>query len=436
MNSQPGHPPLLSCSRCLGARNETKLKHMTEHNQGNMRCRAAAGTLVGIAALLLAVGIGSVRANTTLWSEGFEGYNTESGQSYGNLDKNASGANAAANGVGNPWFGPSHQPGNGWVTKTMANPDPIQETVAPHSGQFMMRGNQDGSGDWYNGPDYNIDHVNIAYRFNQGAAFTNNFAIDWWFYDMLGDTYPGDYNLGPGNFGDHAGLEFSTLAPSNNDYSNSGDLGTPGSGAVTARIAIGAYEAYGSYNESVYQAQVLHAPDGQFGQNDNYDWNGWGDGWFNTSFGRTKGWHHAAITVDGNNMAVLSIDDTAVLTHDTGAPNGFNLFTTTELQSTSDAYSQSAYYDDITLSLITGPMITNTSISNGTNLVIQGTDALVGWTYQVMMGTNVTQPKATWTPITTNLMAASGPFTIVATNAVSAASGKGFFYLQGAIIQP
>ena len=68
-------------------------------------------------------------------------------------------------------------------------------------------------------------------------------------------------------------------------------------------------------------------------------------------------------------MAVLSIDDTVLLTYDTGAPDGFNLFTTTELQGTPDAYNQSAYYDDITLSLITGPKITKTSIDNGTNLV-------------------------------------------------------------------
>jgi len=47
-------------------------------------------------------------ANTVALTEGFESYNTDAGQTYGGLDKNVSGrANAANNGVGNPWFGPN-----------------------------------------------------------------------------------------------------------------------------------------------------------------------------------------------------------------------------------------------------------------------------------------------------------------------------------------
>ena len=135
-------------------------------------------------------------------------------------------------------------------------------------------------------------------------------------------------------------------------------------------------------------------------------------------------------------MAVLSIDDTVVLTHDTIAIDGFNVFTTTELQVTPDTYNQSAYYDDITLSLITGPRIVSASVSSTTNLVITATDGLIGWTYNVLMGTNVTQPLSQWTLISTNLLTATGPFTLVATNAVSAAAPKRFFAFQGAIVQP
>jgi hypothetical protein len=156
----------------------------------------------------------------------------------------------------------------------------------------------------------------------------------------------------------------------------------------------------------------------------------YGTGWFNTTFARTNGWHHAAITVDANNMAVFSIDDTVVLTHATGATNGFNVFTTTELQPTPGNYNQSAYYDDITLSLITGPKIVNISVSSKTNLVLNATDGLLGWTYNVLMGTNVSQPLSQWTPISTNLLTTNGPFTVVATNGVSAASAKRFYALQ------
>ena len=287
--------------------------------------------------LLFAIGIGSARANTVLWSEGFEGYNTDAGQTYGGLDKNLStGANAAPNGSGNPWFGPN--PNNAWVTKAMVNPATIMDTVTPHSGQFMSRGSRNATG-WYSGWDNDIDHVNIAYRFNSGSAFRSNFSVDWYFYDILGNTSPGDPNKGPGCFGDYARLEYAPTAPTTTDYANAGDLGTP-----TAGLAIGAYEGAAGYNTSVYQVQVMGATDGQFG-----------DGWFNTSATRSPGWHHAAITIDGSGTAVLSIDDLVVLTHATGAANGFNVFTTTELQTTPDTYNQSAYYDDITLSAIPEP---------------------------------------------------------------------------------
>lgn len=397
----------------MRTRNRTLYNHITP-----------SGTTLALSLLLFGLGPKPAWAHTVVWSEGFENYNTDAGQSYGGLDKNKSGSpNAAPNGSGNPWFGPN--PNNAWVTKAMTNPDPIQQTVTPHGGEFMMRGSRDATG-WYNGWDNDIDHVNLAYRFNQGVAFTNNFMIDWWFYDLLGNMYPGDPDKGPGCFGDHAALEYKADAPNNTDYDDV-DVVTPGPGAVWARMAIGAFEGASGYNTSVYQVQVMGAADGQFGGGE------WGYGWFNSSVTRTPGWHHAAISVGGNNLAVLSIDDMVVLTHDTGSANGFNVFTTTELQATPDTYNQSAYYDDVTLSLITGPRIVNSSVS-GTNLVINGTDGLVGWTYHVLMSTDATQALSEWTPIATNLLSATGPFTMIATNAVSAAAPKRFFALRGTIM--
>jgi hypothetical protein len=294
-------------------------------------------TSLWLSLLSLAVAAAPALADTVLWSEGFETYNTDAGQTYGGLDKNKSGSpNAAADGVGNPWFGPA--PNNGWVTKAMQNPATIVETVTPHSGQFMMRGSRSSTA-WYSAWDNDIDHVNIGYRFNGGAAFTANVSMSWWFYDILGNTFPGDANKGPGCFGDYAGLQYAATAPTALDYgASAGNL------PASATLAIGAYEGTAGYDTSVYQVQVQGAADGQFG-----------NGWFNTIMTRSKGWHNAVIQIDGNNIATLSIDGTVLLTHATGAPNGFNIFTTWELQVTPDTYNQSAYYDDITLTLVPEP---------------------------------------------------------------------------------
>lgn len=406
------------------------------NKQLNLNHTGLSGRMLALSLLLFAIGLGSAWANTVLWTEGFESYNTDAGQTYGGLDKNASGgANAANNGVGNPWFGPN--PNNAWVTEIMENPLPIQENITPHGGTNMIRGGRNATSGWFSGWDNDVDHVNLAYRFHGGAPLIGNFSIDWWFYDECGNTYPvTDMDSGPANFGDHAGIEYSTLAPANSDYANGGYIGTPGDNGstagdsymVTARLAIGACQPNsGGYILTNYQVQVQGATDaGTFGvASEEY-----GNGWFNTTFLRTNGWRHAAITVDGNNMAVFSIDDTVVLTHATGATNGFNVFTTTELQPTLGTYNQSAYYDDITLSLLSGPKIANFSISSKTNLVINATDGVLGWTYNVVMGTNAVQPLNQWTSISTNLLTTNGVFTIVATNGVSAASAKRFYALR------
>jgi hypothetical protein len=303
----------------------------------------------------------------------------------------------------------------------------------------MMRGNQDGAGGWIAGWDNDRDSVNLAYRFHGGAPLKGSFSIDWWFYDVCGNQYPAtDMDAGPANFGDHAGIEYSTMAPTNTDYVNNGYVGTPGvdkapngsldSYAVTARMAIGAYQNTASgYDNTFYQVQVQGATGaGTFG----IAADPWGTGWFNSNFARTNGWRHAAISVDANNMAVFSIDDTVVLKHATGATNGFNVFTTTELQATDGTYNQSAYYDDITLTLLSAPKIANFGISSQTNLVINATDGVLGWTYNVLMGTNVTQPLSQWTSISTNVLTTNGAFSVVATNGVSAASAKRFYTIK------
>ena len=418
---------------------KTKPTMKTPHTQFTTNARTQGAKCLALALWAFALSPGAVSAHTVLWFEGFETYHTDAGQTFGGIDKNVSGGpNSAPNGTPvNPWFGPN--PNNGWITMPMTNPLPIQDLITPHGGQFMLRGSRNSSG-WYSGWDADIDYVNIAYQFNHGATFQNYFGMDWWFFDELGSAFMGDADKGPGCFGDHAGLCYAAGAQTTTDYddTNPGDPayqgGTapplPFNGGMTARLAIGAYEdGTWAYDESVYQVQVQGATDGQ-------DSGGrYADGWFNTTMFRSNGWHHAAITVDGNNHAVFSIDDVVVLVHDTGAPSGFNLFNTTELQSTPDNYNQSAYYDDITLSLLSGPTITNCAVS-GTNVVLSGKDGLVGWTYVVSASTDITKPKSAWTDLSSTVLPSTGPFRIVVTNAVSAATPHRFFSLRANIVAP
>lgn len=288
--------------------------------------------LMLVAAIMCALAFCAIQASaavTVLWQEGFEGYNTDAGKTYGGLDKNKGGSpNAANNGTGNPWFGPN--PNNGWVTKQMTNPTPASETVNPHSGQFMMRGGRNASY-WYNGSDNDIDHVNLGYRANGGQALQNNFSLDWYCYDILGNTFPGDPDKGPGCFGDYLSLEYRPDAPTNTDYVNNGSLADE-----TAKLSLGAIEDVEGYDTSVYQAYV-------------------GGALINTNVTRSKGWRHFAIAVDKTGTANFYIDDALVLSRTADSADGFNVLTTRTCWSTPDKYNQSAYFDDITLAKLPEP---------------------------------------------------------------------------------
>jgi hypothetical protein len=74
------------------------------------------------------------------------------------------------------------------------------------------------------------------------------------------------------------------------------------------------------------------------------------------------------------------------------------------------------------------PGIITTSLA-GTNLVLNGTNGLVG-TYYVLMSTNVALPLNLWTPVATNALSASGNFTITVTNTVTPNVRQRFYVLQ------
>lgn len=76
------------------------------------------------------------------------------------------------------------------------------------------------------------------------------------------------------------------------------------------------------------------------------------------------------------------------------------------------------------------PGITGISL-NTTNLTLTATNGAAGGTYLVLASTNLTLPTLRWTPVATNVLSASGDFTLTITNGVSASGpAQEFFRLQ------
>jgi hypothetical protein len=77
----------------------------------------------------------------------------------------------------------------------------------------------------------------------------------------------------------------------------------------------------------------------------------------------------------------------------------------------------------------TKPGIASIGLS-GTNLVLNGMNGLSGATYYVLMSTNLTRPLSQWTPVATNVLSASGNFTITVTNTVTTNTRQRFYVLE------
>ena len=84
--------------------------------------------------------------------------------------------------------------------------------------------------------------------------------------------------------------------------------------------------------------------------------------------------------------------------------------------------------DEISVSL-EQPGISGTSVA-GANLVFEGFNGQSGNTYIVLTSTNLALPLSQWTPVATNLLSASGNFSITVTNTVSAGIPGRFYLLQ------
>jgi uncharacterized repeat protein (TIGR03803 family) len=81
------------------------------------------------------------------------------------------------------------------------------------------------------------------------------------------------------------------------------------------------------------------------------------------------------------------------------------------------------------LTFVPPPNLLGLTLS-GTNLVINGTNALPGETSVTLMSSNLTQSLINWTPVATNVLNVTGSFTFTATNAVDPKAPRQFFILQ------
>jgi PKD repeat protein len=84
--------------------------------------------------------------------------------------------------------------------------------------------------------------------------------------------------------------------------------------------------------------------------------------------------------------------------------------------------------DDISV-VPTQPGIASFSVS-ATNVVLNGINGQSGGTYYLLTSTNLILPLSQWMPVATNVLSASGNFTIAAANAVSGNAPQRFYILQ------
>jgi PKD repeat protein len=86
--------------------------------------------------------------------------------------------------------------------------------------------------------------------------------------------------------------------------------------------------------------------------------------------------------------------------------------------------------DDVSvLPALSAPGIVGIGLS-GSNLVLHATNGQSGATYYMLMTTNIALPLGLWTPVATNVLGASGNFTITATNTVLPSIPQRFYILQ------
>ncbi|HEY5298222.1 MAG TPA: hypothetical protein VIK59_09865 [Verrucomicrobiae bacterium] len=86
-------------------------------------------------------------------------------------------------------------------------------------------------------------------------------------------------------------------------------------------------------------------------------------------------------------------------------------------------------FDDVSVVPLSAPGITGISLA-GTNLVLNATNGLWNGSYVTLMSTDLALPLNLWTPVATNTLDGSGPFSITVTNAVDMTAPQRFYTLQ------
>jgi hypothetical protein len=67
---------------------------------------------------------------------------------------------------------------------------------------------------------------------------------------------------------------------------------------------------------------------------------------------------------------------------------------------------------------------------SGTNVVFNATNGYIGGTYYVLTSTNLTTPLNQWLPVSSNVLAATGNFSLTATNGFASQKPRQFYVLQ------
>src|ERR1035437_834406 len=279
---------------------------------------------------LLTVLLSMWQVRATGFVESFEKY------AQGAIESNlVGGPNQADNGGTNAWFS-STSPAFVVITNEYG--------VFPHSGTNMIRGY------CYNCLyKNNVDWFNLSFRCATGGVYQGNIALEWWFYDPLGDS-GASYGY----------QEFVALCnyinvPVASDYDTAA---WPAYADPGQRMSLGAYTGTGT-DSTKHQARIV-------GATDSLDL-----GWFNLNRQRSVGWHHARIVIgapnDVNTLASIYIDDmtTPLLTHATMNNNGFNLIEINgDLSNTTGYFDDFAFQDNVIApTFVTGP--TNVTVVAG-----------------------------------------------------------------------
>lgn len=90
--------------------------------------------------------------------------------------------------------------------------------------------------------------------------------------------------------------------------------------------------------------------------------------------------------------------------------------------------------DEITAMQLTQPVITSVRVDLETNLVLNVANGQANATYWTLMGTNLTEPVADWTPVATNVLTANENFTVTITNTVSTRVPQRYYIIKVPVI--